>query len=91
MSKLSPKKLREQLGLSPDEMARALGVTAITIARWEAGSVVPQGIAQEVLRGIEQAVAEGGDARRIAGKLALGVAAVIYHQLSGSVPTELPR
>lgn len=89
MAKTNPKRIRERLGLSEEVMARALGVTPVTVWRWETRVSEPQGTALAILRGVEQALDEGADPKRVAGKFALGVGALIFHQLTGSVTTEV--
>jgi transcriptional regulator with XRE-family HTH domain len=35
------KKLRDELGMSQEELARQLGISSRTVSRWEAGDNVP--------------------------------------------------
>jgi len=43
------KTMREQLGLTQDELARKLGVSWGTIARWEGGRSKPSKLAQKAI------------------------------------------
>ena len=45
MDKESIKELRRQLGLSQEGLARKLGVSVITVRRWEKGSFKPSPLA----------------------------------------------
>lgn len=38
------KKLREGLRLTQEEMAEKLGITRVTVARWETGAARPKGL-----------------------------------------------
>jgi DNA-binding transcriptional regulator YiaG len=40
------KSIRQQLGLSQDELAHALGVSFVTVNRWENGKTMPSKLAQ---------------------------------------------
>ena len=73
--------LRESLGLSPAEWAKALSVNDRTIERWENGSTEPTTLAADVLRGIEQAINEGVDPKRAGRLIALGIGALICYAL----------
>jgi len=42
MNNVDIKEIRNQLGLTQEEMAREMNVTAFTIRRWEKGAVKPQ-------------------------------------------------
>ena len=56
---MSPKKLRklrERVGLSQEELARRLGVTRVTVTRWENGTRRPSKIAELALRNITEPV-----------------------------------
>lgn len=47
------KALREELGgLSQEELARLLGVSAATVNRWERGHFAPSRLAQEKIEGL---------------------------------------
>ena len=49
--------VRKRLGLTQAEFAERLGVTLLTVHRWEAGKSRPQRLARERLRELEEAVA----------------------------------
>jgi transcriptional regulator with XRE-family HTH domain len=65
-------RLRELLGLSRSEWARALGVNVITVDRWEAQTSEPKGLATEILLGITEALAIGADPQRVGQLLRFG-------------------
>ena len=44
------KGVRQQLGLSQEELAHALGVSFATVNRWENGKTAPSKLAQTVMR-----------------------------------------
>lgn len=69
---LSSAELRERLGLSQAEWARALGVNPITVKRWEEGGADPGGIAAEVMLGLVAALDEGRDPVRVGQIVRLG-------------------
>lgn len=46
------RKLREALGLTQKEMAEELGITRVTIARWETGTAKPKGLYLKALQGL---------------------------------------
>jgi len=73
--------LRERLGLSRAEWARALGVGERTVVRWETEDTDPGGLACEVMHGIENALEEGVDAERVGRLVRLGIGALIFHEL----------
>ena len=49
-------RIRRSLGLTQGQLAERLGVTLLTVHRWEAGKSRPQRIARERLREIEEAL-----------------------------------
>jgi DNA-binding transcriptional regulator YiaG len=57
MNKESIKELRHELGLSQEGLARKLGVSVITVRRWEKGSYKPSPLAllriEELIREIK--------------------------------------
>jgi DNA-binding transcriptional regulator YiaG len=55
MDKETIKELRHKLGLSQEGLARRLGVSVITVRRWEKGSYKPSPLA---LQRIEELVSE---------------------------------
>jgi len=58
MDKEAIKDLRQKLGLSQEALARKLGVSVLTVRRWEKGSFKPSPLA--LLR-IEELMKEIGD------------------------------
>lgn len=66
------RRLREQLGLSRVEWARALNVQEITVKRWEDQGIEPGGSAEEIICGIEAALAQGISPDRIGALVNLG-------------------
>ncbi|MCB9601678.1 MAG: helix-turn-helix domain-containing protein [Sandaracinus sp.] len=78
--------LRETLGLSQRDLARALGVTPITVARWEAGANHPTGLQLEVLRALHSsAITVAQDATKralIAGLVGMGIGALLFWALT---------
>jgi len=83
--------LRGRLGLTRQEWSRALGVTERTVMRWENQGTDPGGLASEVMRGIENALAEGADPGRVARLVSLGIGALLFtelmRQIQGTAPT----
>lgn len=73
--------IRERIGLSRTEWARALGVGERTVMRWENEGVDPGGLARDVMQGIENALYEGVDPQRVGRQLRLGIGALIFHEL----------
>lgn len=87
MSKTNGKKsisteLREKLGLSRGDWARALNVNERTVMRWEDEHTDPGGLALEVMRGIGNALEEGADPLRVGRLVSLGIGALIYYRLA---------
>lgn len=80
--------LRERLGLSRAEWARALGVNERTVVRWETDEVDPGGLASEVMHGIENALDEGLDPERVGRQVRLGIGALIFHELMRQLSTK---
>jgi len=56
MDKETIKELRHKLGLSQEGLARRLGVSVVTVRRWEKGTFQPSPLA---LRRIEELIREG--------------------------------
>lgn len=77
---MSPEQLRRRLGMSRGELARALGVSERTIARWEDG-VAPQGLAAEVMRAIENALLDGAEPKHVAWVIGSGIGSLVHHVL----------
>lgn len=48
------KKLRLKLGLTQEQFASRLGVTFVTVNRWEAGKVAPSSLALRQLKRLEK-------------------------------------
>lgn len=74
-------KLRERLGLSRSQWARALGVNERTVARWEDEGNDPGGVALDVMRAILHALNDGADVELIKGRVGMGIHAMIYAHL----------
>lgn len=73
--------LRERLGLTPSAWAKALNVSEATTKRWEDGTTEPVGLHDEVMRGISFALDEGADPVRTGKLVALGIGALLQHEL----------
>lgn len=69
---MQSRELREQLGLSRGDWARALNVKDITVKRWEDQNVDPAGLALEIMLGIQAALDEGLDPVRVGKLVSLG-------------------
>lgn len=78
--------LRNRIGLSRAEWARALNVNERTVARWEEDGVDPGGLAAEVMRGIHNALEDGADPQRVGRKISLGIGAMIFTELLRQIP-----
>ena len=68
--------------MSRAEFARALNVNERTVERWESGAV-PGGLAAEVIKGIQHALAEDDNHARIARRIAFGIGSLLYDGLIG--------
>lgn len=79
--------LRERIGLTRSELARALSVNERTVIRWEDGSE-PTGLALAVLRAIDLALDEGADAARLGKRVAMGIGSLIYYGISDLIHKE---
>ena len=64
--------LRELLGLSRSDWARALNVQEITVRRWEEQNMSPGGLAEEIMRGIAAALEDGIDPAKVGALVNLG-------------------
>jgi DNA-binding transcriptional regulator YiaG len=53
------KKLRKSLSLTQEGMARRLGVTTVTISRWEQGHVKPTGLSIVMLDEAKKSITKG--------------------------------
>lgn len=79
---MTVRELRDALGMSRKEFARALALSERTVMRWEDGDSEPVGLPAEVLRGIRRALKAGVPAQEIADKLGLGLGAFLYFSLT---------
>jgi len=70
---MNPEDLRKALDLTRAQFARALGVSERTVARWEEGTVVPLGLAAEIIAGITDAIDKGIDPHRVGIVLTNGI------------------
>lgn len=79
--------LRERLGFSRSEWARALNVHERTVARWEAGDVDPGGTTSAAMRGIADAIDHTQDPAVIRRRLELGgVQGAVFSGLLRKLP-----
>ena len=76
------------LGLGSQDLAKSLGVSPITVFRWEQGSNAPTGLQAEVLQGlynialdIERTI-DQHRAEIVRGLIILGIGALIFYLLS---------
>lgn len=80
--------IEKTLRLTSQDLAKALAVAPITVARWEQGLNVPTGLQSEVLQGLYNLALEvdrdedGKRADMINGLLLLGIGALIFYLLS---------
>ncbi len=74
--------LRERLGLSRAEWARALNVNERTVARWEDEATDPGGLASEVMKGIQFAIDQGSNAREVGRLVSLGIGSLLFYGLT---------
>ena len=81
---MNPGALRDQLGLTRAQLARALGVHERTIIRWEAGESMPSGLAAEVLHGISFAIENGANAANTGRLLGMGLSSLLFHGLTAN-------
>jgi len=75
---VTPSELRDQLGLTRLEWARALGVHERTVARWEDDGVDPGGLANEVMAGVALALAGGLDPKKARLLIGRGIGALVH-------------
>lgn len=68
----TPAELRELLGLSRADWARALNVQEVTVKRWEDSDTSPGGLAEEIMCGLSTAIDEGMDPRKVGSLVNLG-------------------
>lgn len=50
---MKPKQIREALRMTQKQMAEAIGVTVLTLSRWENGHFKPSRLAQKILADLE--------------------------------------
>ncbi len=74
------REIRERLGMSRSELARALNVNERTVARWEEGTD-PGGLAKEVIDAIQEALDDGLDPRQARRVLGTGIGTMIHLEL----------
>ena len=88
MGPLEIQEIRIAFALSPRELASALNVAPLTVARWEEGRSTPTGLQEEVLQALHStaldAINKGNweHTRHIRGLVMLGIGALIYYLLS---------
>lgn len=76
------------LGLASNDLAKALGVAPITVARWEQGLNAPTGLQAEVLQGLFnvalsiQNTRDQQHADTVRGLVTLGIGALIFYLLN---------
>ena len=78
---INSKGIRERLGLTVIQWAKALNVSSPTVTRWEEGSTDPAGLHAEVMLGIQLALDRGADPIRTGQLVALGIGALIHGEL----------
>lgn len=78
----TPEQLRTLLGFDVSPWARILGVSPVTVLRWEEGAK-PSGAAAEVFRGIQAALDAGVAPAAIRNRLNLGLAQLLCSSLGG--------
>ena len=80
--------IEEVFNLTSRDLANALNVAPLTVARWESGQSNPTGLQEEVLRALHSTALEvrgqknAQQAKIIRGLIVLGVGALIYYLLS---------
>jgi len=57
--------IRQQLGLSQEQMARILGVSFASVNRWEGGQSSPAGVTRDLYQAIDAALRSRHPARTI--------------------------
>jgi DNA-binding transcriptional regulator YiaG len=57
------KKLRQRLGITQEALAHRLGVTLVTVNRWENGHVKPTGLSVAMLDGVEKQLEKKGNGK----------------------------
>lgn len=74
-------KLRKRLGLEQSDWARALNVSLMTVKRWEEQGIKPSGLADDVIRGIANAIEDGADPKSVGRTVRMGIGALICYGL----------
>jgi DNA-binding transcriptional regulator YiaG len=80
--------IKDSLRLSNQDLAKALGVAPITVARWETGTTTPTGLQAEVLQGLHSVALEvqrhqnQQQAELIRGLVLLGIGALVFYLLN---------
>lgn len=69
---MTSRELRELLGLSRGDWARALNVQEVTVKRWEDQGIEPGGSAEEIMHGLEAAIGDGVAPARVGSLVSLG-------------------
>lgn len=87
---MKPAALRELLGLSRADWARALSVNAITVKRWEDEDADPGGLASEVMRGITAALEDGAEPSRVGRLVSLGIGSLLCYGIINKVHAAKP-
>ncbi len=77
----TPRQIREALGFDRRSWARVLGVTPKTIERWDIGVCTPVGLADEIMRALNQVLNEGVPGADIHSRITLGLGAFIATEL----------
>ena len=83
--------IKETLGLSTQDLAKALSVAPVTVARWEQGKNTPTGLQAEVLEGLHsvslgvQRGQDDGQSALLRGLVVLGIGALIFYLLTRTV------
>lgn len=76
------------LGIGSQDLSKSLGVSPITVTRWEQGSSIPTGLQAEVLQGLYNVALniernrDEQQAQIVRGLVLLGIGALIFYLLS---------
>ncbi len=79
--------IKDTLRLSSQDLAKSLGVSSITVTRWEQGTSTPTGLQAEVLQGLYNValtIERNRDQQRaemVRGLVLLGIGALIFYLL----------
>ena len=80
--------IQSVLGLSANDLAKAMGVAPITVGRWKNGTNLPTGLQAEVLQGLHSVALtieqekDQKSADMIKGLVMLGIGALIFYLLT---------